>query len=359
MKKYQVLGVMSGTSVDGVDLAFVRFSEKEEGQWTYEVQAAATLDYDEEWESKLQGAVQLSAVDLLVLNNSYGGWLGNQVKAFLEAQELEKPDFIASHGHTVYHQIDKGMTYQLGSGYHLSQAAGCRVVADFRSLDVALGGEGAPLVPIADEYLFGQFDFCLNLGGIANVSYKQGDLRRAFDIGLSNMLLNHLTQASGMKYDAGGALARSGSLSKGYFEQLNALPYFQLPSPKSTGFEWFADEILPIAEQFNHLSLADALHTVVHHVAFQVAESINGIGQNGRIMVTGGGAKNDFMIDLIREYAAAGLEVVVPDQQIVAFKEAIAFGLMGVLRMEGKVNCFASVTGASSNTSGGIIFEVA
>jgi len=209
MQRYQVIGLMTGTSLDGVDLAYVEF-DKNDGQWEFEVRAAETISYDSAWRSRLQEAVSASSVELLVLNNEYGHWLGQLVRDFVARHHISGLDFVASHGHTVFHQIDKGFTYQIGSGHHLSVAGGCTVIADFRSLDVALGGQGAPFVPIADELLFADYDFCLNLGGIANVSYRQAGSRRAFDIGLSNMLLNHLTLARGIEYDKGGQLARSG-----------------------------------------------------------------------------------------------------------------------------------------------------
>ncbi len=349
--------MMSGTSLDGVDLAFVQLTE-EGGKWRYDVMAAETVGYDAQWRHELQNAIHLSAVDLLVLNNKYGQWLGELAKGFIQRHNLEDVDFIASHGHTVQHQIDKALTYQLGSGYHLSLASGCRVINDFRSMDVALGGEGAPLVPIADEHLFSKYDFCLNLGGIANVSFQNEGRRLAFDIGLSNMLLNHLTQAHGLEYDKGGELARSGTRIDDYFEALNSLPYFQIKGPKSTGYEWFVDEVLPVAERFGHCSFEDTLSSVVHHVAFQIGESINAIRDHGTMLVTGGGARNDFMVELIRRHTADGIDVIVPDNQTVDFKEAIAFGLMGALKIRGEVNCFASVTGASRDSSGGVIYDV-
>ena len=353
---YRVLGLMSGTSLDGLDMAFVTFRPTAEG-WTFQLGPATSLDYDPDRRAQLKDSVWLSGLELSTLDRIYGRWLGTQAKAFLNTHQLEV-DFIASHGHTVFHQLDKRLTLQIGHGQELAHAAGQKVICDFRTKDVVLGGQGAPLVPIGDELLFGAYDFCLNLGGISNVSFRKAGKRVAFDIGLANMVLNHLTPEVGLTYDRGGVLAASGTLHQELFDQMNSLPYFDLPFPKSTGYEWFVEEVVPILERFQNEAIADRLCTSVHHVAYQVAEAVKAEAAEGaRLWVTGGGAKNDFLIATLREYLGDRVAVVVPDESLIEFKEAIVFALMGVLRERGEVNCLSTVTGAEHDNCGGVVFE--
>ncbi len=346
-QSYRVLGAMSGTSVDGLDLALCDI-QKQNGHWSFDIIRAATQDYSTEWHDRLSSAVGLSALELLELNVEYGRFVGTAMATFLEGADA--PDLIASHGHTVFHQVERGFTYQIGAGQEIANITRVTAVADFRSGDLALGGQGAPLVPIGDKNFFYDYDACLNLGGISNVSFQRDGKRVAFDIGAANMLLNHIIRHLDLAFDDGGALARQGAMIPELFEALNALPYFKLSPPKSLGFEWFQSDVEPILDGFGEHDINDLLATAVHHIAYQVGRSVEG----GKMLITGGGAKNTFLVEQIDHYFAG--EVVVPPDEVVEFKEAAVFGLMGVLRIREEVNCLSSVTGALRDNCGGVIY---
>ena len=355
---YQVLGMMSGTSLDGLDLAYCSFKRVENGQWDFNLIAAETIPYSSEWEAKLNGAIHLEAVALSLLHNTYGTWLGEQASNFIEKHQAN-PDFIASHGHTVFHQPEQGFTLQIGSGQHLALAAKRPVICDFRSLDVALGGQGAPLVPIGDRLLFGDFDFCLNLGGISNISFERDGQRLAYDIGPVNMLLNHLSNHVGLGYDEDGKLSRSGILDEKLLSDLNQLEYYKQAFPKSLGKEWFDEKVLAILNQCTN-PVPDQLHTACHHIAFQISENIKQAGEGvagKKLLVTGGGAKNKFLIELIGQYLPKEINLIVPEESLIDYKEAIVFGLLGVLKSRNEVNTLHSVTGASRSESCGVMYS--
>ena len=305
----------------------------------------------------MKKSVDLSSVDLLLLNNEFGKWLGNHVRLFIARHDLQV-DFVASHGHTVFHQPDKNLTYQIGAGQELANSCGKMVVCDFRSLDVSLGGQGAPLVPIGDQSLFDEFDYCLNLGGIGNVSFDHDHERVAYDICPVNMLLNHLTGQIGKPYDKNGEIARSGNLDENLLKTLNALDYYQLPFPKSLGYEWFCDQVLPIIDS-NTSDIADKLFTAIQHIAYQIFKDVTARHhhQHAKLLATGGGARNTFLIEKLQEFMNDKIKVVVPAPEIVDFKEAIIFAFMGVKRIRNEVNCLKSVTGASIDSSGGVIYK--
>ena len=354
--KYNVIGLMSGTSLDGLDIAHC-FFRKRQGEWLFTLENCLSIEYPDTLRDRLKNSVYLSAIDLLLLNNEFGKWLGNHVKLFMLKNNI-KIDFVASHGHTVFHQPDKGLTYQIGSGQELANSCGQTVISDFRSLDVSLGGQGAPLVPIGDQNLFSEFDFCLNLGGIANVSFESGGKRVAYDICPANMLLNHLSTQLGKVYDKNGEIARSGSVDERLLDQLNKLGYYELPFPKSLGYEWFCDEVIPIIDASN-CSIPDKLCTGVHHIALRILKDISEYhtSNHAKLLATGGGAKNTFLIDTLRHYVNGEINVVIPEPEIVDFKEAIIFAFMGVKRIRNEINCLQSVTGASADSSAGVIYH--
>ncbi len=355
MKIHKILGLMSGTSLDGLDLAYCHFKE-EEGTWSYDIQNTCSIPYETVLQNQLKDAISLNAEDLLQLHNSYGTWLGKQAKVFIESNQLEV-DYIASHGHTTHHRPELGFTMQIGSGQHLANTSGKQVICDFRSNDVALGGQGAPLVPIGDQLLFGEYDFCLNLGGISNISFDIKGKRIAYDIGLANMILNHITRKINLEYDEGGTLAKSGKINPEMFEKLNALSYYLLPHPKSIGYEWFLEEVLPILDATADIT-ENLLHTSVHHIcdkiAHQVAQNTSKLGQ--KILITGGGALNTFLIDTLMEKLGVNIEIVVPEEILINYKEALVFAFMGALRFEKQINVLSSVTGARRNSSSGVIY---
>jgi len=346
---------MSGTSLDGLDIAYCPIS-KTFDRWEYKIEQTKSISYSSKMKEKLKKSIFLSADELLIFNNTYGQWLGKQVKIFIEENNLNA-DFIASHGHTTHHQPQNGLTYQIGSGQHLANESACKVVCDFRTNDVALNGQGAPLVPIGDQLFFGNYDFCLNLGGISNISFDKNGKRIAYDIGLANMILNHITQKIDLQYDKGGQLASTGKINPSMFQQLNALGYYKLPFPKSTGYEWFTQKVVPIIEATED-SIENLLHTSIHHLCEQIATQVraNTNTTKSTLLVTGGGALNDFLVETLKKKLGVNIEVVVPTNKLIENKEALVFALMGVLRIEKEINVLSSVTGAMRDSSSGVVF---
>lgn len=355
MNIFRVLGMMSGTSLDGLDLAYCHFWEQN-GNWEFTIEATRDIAYDHQLRESLKNAIHLSEEDHTQLHKGYGSWLGQQAKMFIEGQNLDV-DFIASHGHTSHHRPEEGFTFQLGDGRLLANACNKQVVCDFRTKDVSLGGQGAPLVPIGDQLLFHNYDFCLNLGGISNVSFEKNGQRIAYDIGLANMPLNFITEKMGFAYDENGKLARSGKLDANLLTQLNNLAYYKLPYPKSTGYEWFTQEVVPLMEA-SKTSNPDLLHTLIHHNCEQIAAEVlkHASKKQNRLFVTGGGALNQFFMDTLQMKLGSKVDVVIPSKKLIAYKEALVFALMGVLRVQYKTNVLSSVTGALNDSSSGSIF---
>jgi anhydro-N-acetylmuramic acid kinase len=341
-----ILGLMSGTSLDGVDLALCRISE---GGKKYRILRAETIRYSKEWKAKLKEAEQRSGELLAEHDREYGAYLGALCRDFLKG---EKADYIASHGHTIFHDPANGYTFQSGSGIEIANITGIITVNDFRSTDVSLGGQGAPLVPVGDALLFSQYTYCLNLGGFINVSYDNNGTRRAYDIVPMNYVLNRLAQRMGMEYDSGGRVASKGRYVAALGEQLDALPYFAKAAPKSLGREWVEANVFPLLSEQH--SPADLLHTYCKHAAKQTAAACV---HQGKMLVTGGGAYNQFFIAELRKLCKA--EIVIPDARTIEFKEALIFALLGYLRLHDKVNALSSVTGASRDSSGGTIHHPA
>ncbi len=357
-ESYQVIGAMSGTSLDGLDLAYCQFERSAHG-YAFCIKEATTIPYPVSWQQKLGTLVNASALELQEAHIELGRYMGQEVKKFIDRHALQ-PDLLSSHGHTIFHQPAKGFSLQIGDGYQLMLHSGCRVVNDFRSLDVALGGQGAPLVPIGDELLFSEYDFCLNLGGIANVSARSGTQRLAFDICPVNMVLNHLANQQGLSFDEGGKLAASGSLDPALLEELDSLDFYRQEGPKSLGYEWVAAVVFPLLRESSPVT-AKLLHTFCHHIARQIARSLQALAQASKkqkLLITGGGAYNNFLISLLRAaLKPLNIEVIIPDNQLVEFKEALVFAFLGVLRIRQEVNCLASVTGARQDSCGGILYE--
>lgn len=339
-----ILGLMSGTSLDGVDLALCRISE---GGKKYRILRAQTFPYSKEWKAKLKEAEQRSGDLLAEHDREYGQYLGTLCRDFLKG---EKADYIASHGHTIFHDPANGYTFQSGSGAEIAGLTGITTVNDFRTTDVSLGGQGAPLVPVGDALLFSQYTYCLNLGGFINVSYDDNGVRRAYDIVPMNYVLNSLAQRMGMEYDSGGRVASKGRYVAALGEKLDALPYYSQPAPKSLGREWVEANIFPLLTDH---SPADLMHTFCRHAAKQTAAACT---EKGKMLVTGGGAYNSFFIGELRKACKA--EIVIPDGRTIEFKEALIFALLGYLRLHDQVNALASVTGASRDSSGGTIHSV-
>jgi anhydro-N-acetylmuramic acid kinase len=349
---YNIIGVMSGTSLDGLDIAYCNFIRKN-NKWTFSIKAAETIKYSNTWKDKLKDIENSSALNLALLNIEFGKYTGDCVQNFIKRNKPKAIDFVASHGHTVFHQPDKNLTLQIGSGAAIAAQCKQNVVCDFRSLDVALCGQGAPLVPIGDELLFNDYDYCLNLGGFANVSFKQKNNRIAFDICPINIVLNMLVQKAGKEYDKGGMIAGKGKINDALLKKLNDLKFYQTKAPKSLGKEWVLKNIFPIIEK-SKLSVEDALATFVEHVAIQINNSTSS-NKKSTILVTGGGAFNNFLIQRITVHTKH--QVIIPDENTINFKEALIFAFLGLLRWEKKENCLKSVTGASQNNIGGCIYQ--
>jgi len=353
---YSVIGIMSGTSLDGLDMAYCTF-HKNKNNWNFKIEQTTCLAYPAVIEEKLTNCQNLSPIDLLKLNNEYGRWIGRQVNDFIDQNDLSV-DFISSHGHTVYHQPQNGLTYQIGSGQEIANISQKMVICDFRSNDVSLGGQGAPLVPIGDLLLFEQYDMCINLGGIANCSYQFNGSRIAYDIVSTNLILNYLAKNIGLQFDKDGINAKNGKLIKKLFNELNELTYYHKVWPKSLAYEDFKKDLLPIFDNYDSLPVVDLLHTAVHHISYQIGLTIEASQLSmPKILFTGGGAKNNFLIDTIGKHVSPATKIVVPNQQLVDYKESLIFAFMGVLRHKNEVNSLSSVTGASHNSCGGVIYN--
>lgn len=348
--KYEVLGVMSGTSLDGVDIAHIRFEKTHE--WNFQLLKAVTIPYDSYWRSELKNAINKEASDLSVINERYTVYLAGIIREFIEEHYISSLDFVASHGHTILHQPQHGITLQIGNLPQIATLLKQNVVCDFRVQDVALGGQGAPLVPIGDRLLFESYEYCLNLGGFANISTESDGQRLAYDICPVNIVLNHYVQLLGKEYDDSGALAATGILHEELLSALNKLEFYKENAPKSLGLEWVKEHIFPLIDQFQ-LPIKDILRTFVEHVAFQLGEQLKEIPS--KVLITGGGAYHDFLIDRLKKYTS--VTIVIPSNEIIEFKEALVFGFLGVLKIRDEINVLASVTGASKNHSSGKIFH--
>lgn len=346
--KWLVVGAMSGTSLDGLDLAAVEF-RRSENRWNFSIVAAETVKYSAEWEKKLRTAPDLSGEKLIELHNIYGQFTGQKINRFIKNHRL-LPDLIASHGHTVFHQPENGITFQAGNGASIAIETAITTVADFRTGDVALGGQGAPLVPVGDQLLFSEYESCLNLGGFANISFEQNGKRIAFDICPVNFILNDLARQLEKPFDENGELGREGTIDKHLLEKLNQLEFYAQSPPKSLGKEWMDRHFFPVTEPSN-ISIQDKLRTAYEHIAIQIANATPG---NGKMLVTGGGAFNSFLMERFRQHLKC--EIVVPSAEIINYKEALVFAFLGLLRYLGEVNCYASVTGARRDCSAGMIF---
>lgn len=344
----QAIGLMSGTSLDGLDICFTRF-EKQDNNWTFKILKAETLAYSKDWEDKLRHSIDLSAEELLELHSEYGFYLGQNVKDFIEKYNIEAIDLVSSHGHTVFHQPQKKFSLQIGDGRAIKIATGHPVIYDFRSQDVLMGGNGAPLVPIGDELLFPQYDACLNLGGFSNISLQLQDKRIAFDIAPINIVLNQLVQQFDEKFDKNGERARKGNINNELLLQLNSLDFYRQPHPKSLGIEWCTECVYPL---FKNIDTLDLLATFTEHAAIQVSRVINE-NHLKNVLFTGGGTYNTYLIEKIKKRTTA--EIIIPDTQIIDYKEALIFAFMGVLRLNKEVNVLSSATGSTADHSSGII----
>lgn len=342
---------MSGTSLDGLDLCYCRFWLEGE-KWNFETGPATTIPYNETWKVRLSKLHEQPMHIYPKTDRYYGTLIGQEIRKFLDEHELQA-DLIASHGHTIFHQPDQGYTAQIGNGAAIYAETGIPVVCDFRTVDVALGGQGAPLVPMGDELLFGDYRACLNLGGFANISYDNKQVRQAFDICPCNILLNAVARQCGLAFDEEGRLAAMGKVMDKLLENWNLLPYYQKAGTKSLGREWVEDVFWPAAHLSGNEKPEDLLATLTEHMAVQIARVLTEIGTSD-VLVTGGGTYNLYLLQRIRAHTTARL--MVPNDHIVQFKEAIIFAFLGCLRYFNRINTGHAYTGAQIDSIGGALF---
>jgi anhydro-N-acetylmuramic acid kinase len=350
MKKdyYNVIGVMSGTSLDGVDLAHINFNIKEQ-KWNFEIIESETISYSSEWILDLKNAVDYPKEKLQKLDQDYTKLLASIITDFIQKHKIKNLDAVCSHGHTILHQPQNGFTLQIGNLPEIASLVQQTVVCDFRVQDVQLGGQGAPLVPIGDRILFSEYDYCINLGGFSNVSFEQNKERIAFDISPANTVLNHYANLLGLDYDDKGAISRKGNKNTTLLNQLNALDFYQQKHPKSLGFEFVKETISPLMERFE-IPIEDKLRTFTEHIAQQIGLALP--TKKGTFLITGGGGYNDFLIERIQAHLP-DMEIIIPSNKILEFKEALIFALLGVLKLREETNVLSSVTGANKNHSSG------
>jgi anhydro-N-acetylmuramic acid kinase len=339
---------MSGTSLDGIDIIYATYNF--DNQWSFKIHYSETVKYSKEWSSILGKLVNKSRDELLPIDLDYSEYLGNVVLTFIKKYNIKAIDFVASHGHTALHLPEEGETYQIGNLQTLADVLNHKVICDFRVQDVELGGQGAPLVPIGDRLLFHEYDYCLNLGGFANISFEQNSQRIAYDICPVNIVLNHYVSELNLDYDDRGQLASTGRVNEKLLTELNKLPFYTQKPPKSLGLEWVELNVFPLINSY-HLKTEDILRTYVEHVAFQINKILD--TKKETILITGGGAYNDFLISRLKLYS--NLNIILPSNEIIEFKEALIFGFLGVLKYRNEVNCLKSVTGAKANHSSGKI----
>ncbi|MCD6064015.1 MAG: anhydro-N-acetylmuramic acid kinase [Flavipsychrobacter sp.] len=356
---YKVIGLMSGSSLDGLDICYT-FLEETRGQWKFDIQEAETIPYNKEWTNELERASQLDVSDFLKLHTRYGRYTGEQVNKFIQKHGIDhKVHFIASHGHTAFHEPKNATTCQIGDGAAIAAVTGLPVISDLRSLDVALGGQGAPIVPIGDRLLFGSFDYWLNIGGIANVTVRNGDNLMAFDVCAANQVLNELAAREGKDMDFEGLMAKEGKVLADVLFQLNAQDYYKKPAPKSLSNEMAKELVFPSLLETEH-STNDLLRTAVEHIAHQIADAVKNYPhgkEEASMLVTGGGALNNFLVEQLREELKPyKVHPVVPYEQVVKFKEALVMALIGTLRWREETNVLSSVTGASRDSVGGALW---
>jgi anhydro-N-acetylmuramic acid kinase len=355
---YKVIGIMSGSSVDGLDIAYVHLHETG-GKWSYEILAAECVDYTAEWKQKLTNAIHLLGLDYQLLHTSYGHFIGEKVNHFINENNLHhKVDLIASHGHTTFHLPKQKMTAQIGDGSAIAAETQLPVVSDLRSLDIAFGGQGAPIVPIGQKLLFPEYHYFLNIGGIANISVNTDGKYIAFDVCPANRVLNMFAEEMNMEHDESGKIAASGKVNEPLLQQLNALEYYQQHFPKSLANSFGVDTVYPLIKKAN-LTTQDALCTYVEHIAIQIKNALfkEITLSNARLFITGGGALNTFLIKRLKTILSEkGIEVIVPDDKLVQYKEALVMALLGALRWREEATVLSSVTGASDNSVGGALW---
>jgi anhydro-N-acetylmuramic acid kinase len=349
MKNYYVIGLMSGTSIDGVDIVYANFFYDK--HWSFKILKSKTYEYDMDWQNILKNLSDKDLDSIKLIDKNYTKLLSEYILKFIEEFSIKQIDFISSHGHTALHDPSNSITYQIGNLKELSDYIGLKVICDFRAQDVKLGGQGAPLVPVGEKYIFPEYDNLINLGGFANITIKSNNNLTAYDICPVNIVFNHLSNLRHLKYDDKGKIASSGKLNIELFDCLQSLDYYKQISPKSLGIEWVNKNILPLINSFSEIPLEDLLNTFSKHFASQIDSNIKSAKKT---LITGGGAYNDYLIQNIINLTES--EIIIPSSEIIEYKEALIFGFLGVLKDLNINNCYSSVTGATKDHSSGNIF---
>ena len=340
-----VIGVMSGTSLDGLDIVKCQFLKTK--KWNYKIEKGETVKYSKKWKKTLSNLHLKSKKEINKINIEYGRLIGNEINKFI-SDKNSKIDLIASHGHTIFHEPEKNITLQIGDGQTISNITKSTTVSNFRELDVSLNGQGAPLVPIGDLHLFSKYKYCLNLGGFANISIKKSDSIIAYDICPANIILNHIANKINLEYDLNGKISKTGKIDKKFFEKLNQISFYKKPHPKSLSREWLEKNIL-LFDEINNKKPEDLLATFCEHIGYQIGNKL----KDKSVFISGGGVKNKFLCSRIKHYSKS--KIIIADKLNIDFKEAMIFGFLGVLRIRNEINCLKDVTGAIKNNSGGLI----
>lgn len=342
---FSALGIMAGSSMDGLDIVHVELCQKDD-RWTYTIGEGETIQYDPSIYYKLKKSASKVKSEQELLDLEFGDWIGEKAIKFIQKHNLNL-DFISVHGHTVIHEPENNISWQLGAGNEIAKKNGITTITDFRSKDISLGGQGAPLVPIGDFKLFNEYDACLNLGGIANISLKES--QTAWDITPCNQVLNYYANQLGRPFDENGELARQGKVDQEFLNQIQRNDFFKSPPPKSLPNQFLGDELL------NQILPQNGLRSMTEFIAMQIASDLSKvIIRNSKMLITGGGAHNDFLIERIKYYLP-NWQTSIPTKDLIDFKEAIVFAFLGALRLSDEINVLSSVTGATKDSSSGVI----
>jgi anhydro-N-acetylmuramic acid kinase len=352
---YTAIGLMSGSSLDGLDICCVQFI-KTEKSFQYHILHSTCIEYDANFRTELKEATQLSAIDLACLHASLGRYFAKEVVAFIETNKISNIDFICSHGQTIFHQPKKRFTTQIGCGAAIAQLSGITTISDLRTADVAQGGQGAPIVPIAEKYLFPNVNVFLNIGGICNISFHDTISEQiiAYDVCAGNTLLNYLAAKKGFAYDDNGNIASKGQVHQELLDELNNIVFCKQNAPKSLGTEHVIEFWINKTEEYN-ISVEDKMATCVEHIAMQIATEIKKhTTEEQQLLITGGGAFNSFLANRIKHHSKC--TIIDTDHKTIQYKEALAIAFFGLLRVLEIPNCLSSVTGASKNVIGGALY---
>ena len=350
LKKYMTLGIMSGTSCDGLDMAFCEFWIDKKG-WNYSLKKTITILYSRKWKKKLLNCNKIDSYKLQKLDLDFGNFIAKSIKNFIAKSKI-KPTLISSHGHTVFHNPKDKISLQIGNGELIFSKVNIPVVYDFRQLDILMGGQGAPLVPFGEKSLFNNYDYCINIGGILNITHLNKNKTIAYDVCPANLVLNYLSRKLKLEYDKDGIKASKGKLIVELFSKLNALKYYKKKNPKSLDVIFVEKKIIPLLVKYK---VEDMLFTYTEHIAYQLNNSLK--KKNAKILITGGGTFNKYLMQRIKLLNNLNSNFIVPTKNLINFKEALIFGFLGLLKFLNKKNVLKSVTGAKISTSSGILIK--